>query len=187
MESVPNKSRAALAAGAVTGEEPVKRAPTLYAIIIFKLVKGALFVSLAVLVYCLSDNDLPKQYQQLMHLLKIQPDNRFWAKLAVKVGQLTEVKMLWAAAGTLFHSLFSLVEGVGLMFRASWAGWLAIGESIFFIPLEVFDLIEKFSYSILGVLVVNILIVLYLFKNRQRLFRHHLHHPKGPVEDEFGD
>ena len=36
-----------------------------------------------------------------------------------------------------FTACFSLVEGFGLIFRVPWAGWLAIGESAFFIPIEV--------------------------------------------------
>ena len=156
------------------GEVAVKkRAPTFYAIIAFKVVKGILFTTLAVVVYCLSDNDLPKEYQHFLHLLRIQPDNKFWSALAIRVGELTEVKLLWAAAGTMVYSLFAWVEGIGLMFRVSWAGWLAIGESIFFIPLEMYDLLRRFSWSILGVLIINIVIVWYLLKNRERLFRHH--------------
>ena len=36
-----------------------KRAPTLYAIIAIKLLKGLLFVTLAIVAYTLSDNNLP--------------------------------------------------------------------------------------------------------------------------------
>ena len=71
------------------------------------------------------------------------------------------------------YSLFSLVEGIGLMFRVSWAGWLAIGESAFFIPIEVFELVHHPSWMVAGILGLNIFIVWYLFANRARLFRHH--------------
>lgn len=89
--------------------------------------------------------------------------------------------MVWLAGGTFIYSLFSLVEGTGLMFRISWAGWLAIGESAFFVPIEFYELVrhpvsEKGFYAILLVLGLNIFIVWYLFQNRHRLFRHH-HHP----------
>src|SRR5882672_5708403 len=96
-----------------------KRAPTLYAIIAIKILKGLLFVALAVLAYTLSDNNLPVEYQNLLHHLRLNPERKFWADLARQVGQLTEGKVLWAAAGTLVYSLFSLVEAFGLMFRIS--------------------------------------------------------------------
>jgi uncharacterized membrane protein (DUF2068 family) len=60
-----------------------------------------------------------------------------------------------------------------LLFRVPWAGWLAIGESAFFIPIEVLELIHRFSWPVVVVLGLNIMIVWYLFRNRSRLFRHH--------------
>ena len=161
-----------------------KRAPTLYAIIALKLLKGLLFVTLAIVAYTLSDNDLPAEYRHLLQHLRVNPERRFWADLAIQVGQLTEAKVLWAAAGTLVYSLFSLVEGVGLMFRIRWAGFLAIGESAFFIPIEVWELVRQTTpervrpghpITVLVILAINIVIVWYLFQNRRRLFRHHHH------------
>ena len=162
-----------------------RRAPTLYGIIVFKLLKGSLFLTLGITAYCLSDNDLPQEYRNLLELLRIHPGNTFFSNLAVQVGHLTEVKVLWAAAGTIFYSLFSLVEGIGLLFRVSWAGWLAIGESAFFIPIEIFELArkDKFSWFVFAILVVNIIIVWYLFTYRHRLFRHHHHHEPKPVNE----
>ena len=159
-----------------------KRAPTLYAIIAVKLLKGLLFVALAIVAYTLSDNDLPAEYKNLLHHLRVNPERRFWADLALQIGQLTEIKVLWAAAGTLVYSLFSLVEAVGLMFRISWIGWLTIGESAFFIPIEIYELVRRtvpdqphpsHKVTLLVILVLNIVILWYLFRNRQRLFRHH--------------
>lgn len=152
-----------------------KHAPTLQAIIAFKLLKGSVFVAVACIAYALSNNDLPSELRQWLSFLRANPERVFWHDLAIQVGKLTETKMLWAALGTLVYSLFSLVEGVGLIFRVSWAGWLAIGESAFFIPIEVTDLIHHYSHLVFGILVVNIVIVWYLFQNRQRLFHHHHH------------
>jgi len=158
-----------------------KRAPTLYAIIAIKLLKGLLFVGLAVMAYTLSDNDLPAEYRHLLHFLRVNPERKFFADLALQIGQLTEANVLWAAAGTLVYSLFSLVEGTGLLFRVSWACWLSIGESAFFIPIEVYELVhranrERFPWVVFGILVINVVIVWYLLQNRRRLFPHH-HQP----------
>ena len=153
-----------------------KRAPTLYAIIAIKLVKGLLFVALAIVAYTLSDNDLPAEYRNLLHLLRLNPERRFFTDLASQIGKISEANVLWVAAGTLVYSLFSLVEGVGLIFRVSWACWMAIIESAFFIPIEVYELVKPSrgsSLMIFVILVINIVIVWYLAKNRHRLFHHH--------------
>ena len=153
--------------------KPTGRAPTLYVIIGLKLLKGLLFIGLACAAYALSDNDLPAEYQSWLHYFRVNPERKFWSDLAIQVGHLTEAKMVWAALGTLVCSLFSLVEAVGLMFRISWAGWLSIGESAFFIPIEVFELVHRFTNPVFVILVLNIFMVWYLFQNRARLFKHH--------------
>ena len=150
-----------------------RRAPTLYLIIAIKLLKGTVLVVLAVLAFSLSNNDLPAEFQGLLQWFRIDPEKKFWSTLAVQVGKVTHANVVWVAMGTLTYSLFSWVEGVGLIFRARWAGWLAIGESAFFIPIEVFELVRRFSFGLLGILAVNVFIVWYLFQNKERLFRHH--------------
>jgi uncharacterized membrane protein (DUF2068 family) len=153
--------------------EPKKRAPTFYAIIAIKLLKGALFVTLALTAYTLSDNNLPIEFRRLLDILHLSPERKFFSDLAVQVGALTEANLLWAAAGTFLYSLFSLVEGIGMWLRVSWCGWMAIGESAFFIPIEVYELVRRIRLNIVVLFVINVVIVWYLLKNRHRLFRHH--------------
>jgi uncharacterized membrane protein (DUF2068 family) len=158
-----------------------KRAPTLYLIIAIKLGKGLLLVLLAAGVYTLSDNNLPQQFRETLQFFHLDPEKKFFTELANKLSQITPANMVWVARGTVLYSLFSLVEGIGLIFRVSWAGWLAIGESLFFIPIEVHELMRKPSLSLVVILGLNILIVWYLFQNRARLFRHHAHASEKPV------
>jgi uncharacterized membrane protein (DUF2068 family) len=160
----------------IPAKEPLQRAPTLYVIIAYKLLKGLFFAGLALTVYNLSDNNLPADYQKLLHDLGFNADRKFWTELAAKVDNITEPQMVHIAVAMLIYSLFSLVEGVGLMFRAGWAGWLTIGEAAFFVPIEVHHLIDKFSWPVTVISVLNIFIVWYLFRNRDTLFRHHQPH-----------
>jgi len=64
-----------------------RRAPTLYFIIAIKLLKGALFVTVAIIAYTLSDNDLPAEYLNFLHHLRVNPERKFWADVAVRVEQ----------------------------------------------------------------------------------------------------
>jgi len=134
---------------------------------------------------------LPKEYDDIMHApatrwimdhLRIHPESQFFIDMAEKIGDLTESKVHRVALGCLLLSLFPLVEGVGMLFRVGWAGWLAIGEAAFFIPIEFHALLSpgaKYRWSILIVMIMNIVIVWYLFANRNVLFRHHQPRQKG--------
>ena len=160
---------------------PLKRAPTLYAIIFFKLVKGILFLFFGLVLYFQAARNLPQEYADLLKKpifqnLRIHPENRLVQHIADQIADLTEERIKWAAVGTMAWSLFPLVEGIGLLFRSSWAGWLAIAESAFFVPIEFYELGRQFSFYLFLVTIANILIVWYLYANRDRLFRHHHHH-----------
>lgn len=152
------------------GRKP--RAAPLYAIIAFKLVKGLLLLSLALGVYTLVGDDLADRFERLVRWVRMDPERQFFSDLGARVAMITPANVRWVATGTLFYSLFSVVESIGLMMRARWASWLAIGESAFFIPIEVYKLVHMFSFVVLAILAVNVWIVIYLYRNSDRLFRH---------------
>lgn len=154
---------------------PKPRAPTLYFIIGGKLLKGVLALGLALGVLKLAGKDLPELFARLVTLVHLDPENKFLSEFSEKLGEISTANVRRVALGTFLYSLFSLVEGIGLIYRVSWAGWLAIGESAFFIPIEVRELIVNPRWLIICVLGFNILIVWYLYANRKRLFRHHHH------------
>jgi uncharacterized membrane protein (DUF2068 family) len=163
-------------------ETPLRRAPTLYLIIFFKLAKGLLAVFLATVLFVQPANNLPTEYEELLgrpavkqtfHYLRIHPENKFFTRLAVKIANVTDAGVRDAAIGALLWALFPLTEGTGLLFRVKWAGWLAIVESAFFVPVEIYELVKEFSWFMIGITIINIGIVWYLYSNRERLFHHH--------------
>jgi uncharacterized membrane protein (DUF2068 family) len=154
---------------------PKKRAPTLYFIIFAKLVKGTLALALAFGILKLADKDLPELFNRLVLWVHLDPENNFLSDINDRLQTITAANVRVVAVGTFLYSMFSLVEGIGLLYRVSWAGWLAIGESAFFIPIEVRELVRHPNWYVMAVLGFNVLIVWYLFANRHRLFRHHTH------------
>lgn len=156
-----------------------KKAPTLYAIIVSKLLKGISFACVAMFLYAKSDNDLSAEYKDMFEkvnqtpFIHLNPEKKFWVDVSKNVDALTEKEIVHAAIGTFIYSLFALVEAGGLMFRWPWAGWLSIGESAFFIPIEVAEMLKNFHPIILLIMAFNIFIVWYLFQNRERLFKSH--------------
>jgi uncharacterized membrane protein (DUF2068 family) len=152
-----------------------KRAPTLYFIIICKLIKGVVSLLLALGVYKMTGAGLSDLFDRVVHWMHLDPENRFLSEIGDKLDAVTPANVRWVVVCTIIYSLFSLVEGVGLIFRVPWAGWLAIGESAFFIPIEVRELVVRPHWFVFGVLAFNVLIVWYLYANRSWLFRHHHH------------
>ena len=152
-----------------------KRAPTLYVIIVIKLFKGILLLLLGLGVYSLSDNNLPDEFRHLLEFFHLDPEKKFFSDLAERIANITPTDVVHIAIVTVLYGLICMVEGVGLIFRIRWIGWMTIVESAFFIPIELYELVEHFKWVVLVILGLNVLIVWYLFQNRRRLFRHHHH------------
>jgi hypothetical protein len=143
-------------------------APTLYGIILLKLFVGVILVFAAVVLYAMRNEDLQPQFRETLTeatlgLGTAEDIEKVVAMLTPSAIQILVVSML-------VYGVLSLVQGVGLIFRAAWAGWLVIVESAIFIPIEVLDLFRQFSVLMLLVLVLNVVICWYLLASRHRLF-----------------
>jgi len=170
--------------------EVKKRAPTLYFIVAVKAVKGVAALLLALGAYNLTDNNLPEDFRKLLEFLHIDPEKKFFLDLADRISEITPHNLDWLAVISIIYGLFMLLQAVGLAWRVSWAVWLVIAESAFFVPIEIFELVRKhapnaenhphyFTHQKIGVailLVLNVAIVWYLFENRSRIIRHHHDH-----------
>jgi uncharacterized membrane protein (DUF2068 family) len=155
--------------------EAKKHAPTLYFIVGFKLLKGTVALLLALKVHTLNEENLPEQFQKLLMFLHLDPEKKFFADLADRVAEITPTNLHWVVIFSVFYSLFMLLQAGGLVLRVSWIVWLVIGESSFFVPIELFELVHRPNWIKFCILAVNVIIVWYLFANRARLIRHHHH------------
>jgi uncharacterized membrane protein (DUF2068 family) len=174
---------------AQTPTTPKKRAPMLYFIVAIKIIKGIALLLLALGVFSLANKDLSDVFDQFLRWVHLDPERSFFQGIGDWLDTITPANVRVVASGTFLCGLFLIVLGLGLAFRAKWAIWLTIGESAFFIPIEVFELVrhrrldasglprpELFPHPKIGLVIVlalNIFIIGYLYTNRKRLFRHH--------------
>jgi len=162
-----------------------KAAPTLYFIVAVKLMKGLAALLLSVGAYRLNDNNLPDDFRKLLEFLHIDPEKKFFMELADRVSEITPANLNSIAVVSAIYGLFLLLQATGLILRVSWIVWLVIGESAFFIPIELLELVHRRTtpapeahahlpkIGVAIVLAVNVAIVWYLVKNRERIVRHH--------------
>ena len=149
---------------------PKQRAPTLSAIILFKVLKAFLLIIFAFAVYTVRDLDLYAEFRRVLIEANLDPASNLFAGSGDMLRGMTPLMLQCFASGGLFYGIFSLVEAIGLFLRAGWGGWMAIIESALFLPVEVWDLSQHFSLTMVIVLFSNFAIFLYLYLNRRRLF-----------------
>ena len=134
----------------------------LLVIAVFKFVKGAVLLALAFGALTFLHKDVASEVQRWLDQLRIDPDNKFIGALLGKL-QLVHTKELKeiSALGAGYAALF-LTEGTGLLFRKRWAEWLTIVATSSLMPIEVYELVEKFTAVRLFALLINAAVVLYL-------------------------
>src|SRR5262245_11239546 len=134
----------------------------LFAIAVFKFVKGVVLLALALGALSFLHKDVASEVEHWIDQLRIDPDNQFIGALLSKL-QLVHSKELkeLSALGAVYATLF-LTEGTGLLFRKRWAEWLTIIATSSLMPIEVYELVKKFTAVRLVALLINAVVVLYL-------------------------
>jgi uncharacterized membrane protein (DUF2068 family) len=134
----------------------------LFAIALFKFVKGAALLALAFGALTLLHKDVASEVANWLDQLRIDPDNQFIGTLLSKLELVhsKELKEL-SALGAGYAALF-LTEGTGLLFRKRWAEWLTIIATSSLMPIELYELIKQFTAVRLIALLINAVVVLYL-------------------------
>lgn len=125
---------------------------------------------------------------RLNHLLyhwaqnfNIDVDNAWTGQLVRKAGLIGPNMLLVISIGGIIYGLVNFTVAWGLHRRFRWAEYMTIIEISALIPLEVYAMHAHFSFWRLGAFILNILIVIYLLKNRQ-LF-HGVHEEVEAVAD----
>ena len=79
--------------------------------------------------------------------------------------------LVLVATGVLAYGALQLLEGVGLWLMRRWGEYVAVVGTSVFIPLEVYELVERVTWVRVAAMVVNVAAVAYLLWTK-RLFGH---------------
>jgi len=141
-----------------------KHDPWIRVIGAFKLVKAAVLVFFAI---SLLNQDLRHHLRGLAHAVGVDPDH-YLADALAKLRSLDRPHRLEIGIAVLVYAALFTVEGVGLLMLKVWAEYVTVVITISFIPLEVYEMIEKGSVLKALVIVVNLAALVYLLWRLRR-------------------
>ncbi len=139
-------------------------------IAVFKLVKAALLIVVAVSALKLLHRDVGETVQRWVEASGFNPDTRFMNSAIAKASALSPQRIKALGLGSVIYAALFLTEGVGLWFLKRWAEWFTTIITTSLIPIEIYEIHLQPTPLKIGVLVVNIAIVVYLvFRIRGKL------------------
>ena len=139
-------------------------------IILWKCVKVALLVAVAIAAFTLAGSDLHAAGVRVVTWLGLDPAGHRVARVLAMLAGMTPGRVAAIGAGALGYSVVLAVEAWGLHRRRAWAEWLTIIVTSSLVPFEIYELAAHPSIGKALTLLVNIAIVIYLLRHRILFF-----------------
>ena len=140
-------------------------------IAIFKLVKAAMLVALAVGLLRIAQVGPEQSLGRWLEAAHFDAHGRMARKLVDRMFSLDLAELHELTAATLAYAAVFVVEGVGLLLRKTWAEYLTLGVTISFLPFEVIEIVRGASLPKWLTLALNFAVVAYLATRRIALGR----------------
>lgn len=139
-----------------------ERTWTIRLISLEKISKGTILILVALRMLTLLGKDVHEWAEQFVTRHGIDIANRY-AQLVLEklVGVGNKQLVTWSILAFIY-SMLLFIEGLGLWYQKRWAEYItAIGTALF-IPLELYEIYERFTWLRVAILVINAFVVWYL-------------------------
>src|ERR1019366_7645079 len=128
--------------------------------------KAVTLVVVGIGVLKLVHHDVVEVLSRWVGLVHVDPDNKYFQKVMTKLWSVDDRKLKELGAGTFFYAGLFLTEGLGLVFRKTWAEYFTIIVTGSFLPVEVYLMTKHFTAVRVLATLANIGIVWYLVAHR---------------------
>ena len=136
---------------------------------VFEAAKGLIVIAAGFGLLGLLHRDVQAIAEELLRHFHLNAASRYPQIFLQLVAHVTDRELWLLAFAAAAYAAVRLAEAYGLWFDRNWASWLGALSGGIYVPIEVYELVEKPSLLRLGLLVVNTAIVVYL---GYRLWRH---------------
>lgn len=124
-------------------KEPKRPPGFLRIIAAVKLAKGVALAGVAFGLFSIVHRDLDQLAQQFIDFMRISPENHYARLLLEKAGVIEPHAILQAGIATAFYAAILLSEGIGLWIGASWAEYVVVVTTGFFVPEEILSMVHN--------------------------------------------
>ena len=129
---------------------------------LFKLSKAIFFTAVGAGALDLMNKNISDVVRHVIDALRIDPERHFVGILMEHVGLIDSHQLKRAGILSFLYAMVCVVEGTGLMLEKRWAEYFTVTLTSLGLPLEVYELIHKYSPYKVGLMVINVVVLIYL-------------------------
>jgi len=135
-------------------------------IAVFEAAKGILVLLAGFGLLSLLHHDVARFAMGLVRHLHLSPSGHYSRIFLKAAANLNDERLRLLAGVALLYASGRLIEAYGLWRERAWAKWLALVTGAIYLPVEIYELIERVTPARLTIFAVNILIVAFLAYER---------------------
>jgi uncharacterized membrane protein (DUF2068 family) len=139
-----------------------ERTWTIHILAIIKFLKGLLLFLVAIKILTLLNRDVDQWFADFIARHRIDPENKLVHSILEKLAGVDNKQLAMFSIGSFIYSALQLTEGIGLWMQKRWAEYLTVIATSLLIPVEIYEIYDKFTWLRIGALVVNLFVVWYL-------------------------
>jgi uncharacterized membrane protein (DUF2068 family) len=138
---------------------------------VFEALKGALVLGAGLGLLSLLHHDLQAAAERLVRHSHLNPAHHYPRIFIQAASHTNDARLRSLAALAFLYSVVRFIEAYGLWRMRAWAEWFAIIAGSVYLPVEVYEIFRRATWTRGIVLLTNLFIVVYL-ANVRRLSRH---------------
>jgi uncharacterized membrane protein (DUF2068 family) len=128
----------------------------------YKLLGALLFIAVGVGALRLLHKDIDDVVWRVIQDFKMNPESRLVNFIFEKAELLNDPILKRIGFGAFCYAAVGILEAIGLYLEKTWGEFLTLIITASFLPFEVHELMRRLTWMRVGLLVANILVLLYL-------------------------
>jgi uncharacterized membrane protein (DUF2068 family) len=129
---------------------------------IFEALKGILVFAVGLRLINLIHRNVQLEAADIVRFFHLNPARHHPEIFATTLANLGNAQLWLLSISALIYSCIRFAEAYGLWYNLIWARWFAFASGALFLPMEIYELIERITYTRLSVFIFNLLLLIYL-------------------------
>ena len=129
---------------------------------LFKLSKAIFFTAVGAGALHLVHRNVGDLAVRIVEILHRDPDGRFASMLMDKADLIGGHQLRQGALLSFLYAGLCVIEGTGLVLKKGWAEYFTVILTAGAMPIETYEIWQRFEWYKVGLLAVNVLVLLYL-------------------------
>jgi uncharacterized membrane protein (DUF2068 family) len=139
----------------------------------FKLLKAFALLALGIGALRLLHQDVAAVVEHWINIFRVDSHNHLINLLLEKLSNVDDRRLKELSVGTFIYSAIFFTEGMGLAFGKRWAEYFTVITTASFLPLEVYEIVRRFSGGKAFALLINLAVLAYLMWELRRTRKAH--------------